>query len=177
MKYAAERALMSSGLNWTIIRPSAFLETYLEVVAQPMPNRGSTLVFGRGNVAVNFVSVADVAALVRTVLERPELRAGVIEWGGDDLTLNDLSDALHAAAGKPGSTIHVPLWILRAASVVARPFSPFAARVATAAVEMQHPSPPFDFAGERSRFPDIPKTSLSAVIAATAHVADRNPAT
>ncbi|HEY2642279.1 MAG TPA: SDR family oxidoreductase, partial [Galbitalea sp.] len=118
MKYAAERALISSGLSWTIIRPTAYLETYLDVVAQPMQKRDSTLVFGRGDVAVNFVSVTDVAALVLAALRRSGLRGSELEWGGIDYTLNDLSDALHAAAGVPGKTIHVPLGLLRVASVV-----------------------------------------------------------
>jgi uncharacterized protein YbjT (DUF2867 family) len=167
MKYAAERALLASGLTWTIIRPTAYLETYLDVVAQPMQKRGSTLVFGRGDVAVNFVSVADVAALVHAALRQPALRNHELEWGGVDLTLNELSDALHAAAGVPDKTIHVPLGLLRVASVVARPFFPFASRVTEAAVEMQsRPALPFDFASERARHPDIPVTSLSAAIAA-----------
>ena len=164
MKYAAEQAVVSSGLNWTIIRPTAFLETYLEVVAQPMRGRGATLVFGRGDIAINFVSVDDVVALVRETLRRPDAMGQTIEWGGVDLTLNDLSDALHAAAGRPGKTIHVPFALLRAISVAARPLSPFASRVATAAVEMNHPSEPFDFAVERARHPEIMRRSLTAAI-------------
>ncbi|MDQ1586922.1 MAG: hypothetical protein QOJ77_87 [Microbacteriaceae bacterium] len=96
MKYEAEQALVASGVRWTIIRPTAFLETYLDVVAQPMQKRGATIVFGRGDVAVNFVSVVDVAALIRAALRDPGLSGRVIEWGGVDLTLNALSGAVHA---------------------------------------------------------------------------------
>jgi uncharacterized protein YbjT (DUF2867 family) len=176
MKYVAERALLSSSLSWTILRPTAYLETYLDVVAQPMQKGGSTLVFGRGDVAVNFVAVADVAALVQVALRQPALRNRELEWGGVDLTLNELSDALHAAAGVPGKTIHVPLGLLRVASVVARPFFPFASRVTEAAVEMQsRPEAPFDFASVRARHPEIPVTSLSAAIAADWPVARLRP--
>jgi uncharacterized protein YbjT (DUF2867 family) len=164
MKYKAEQALVASGVRWTIIRPTAFLETYLDVVAQPMQKRGATIVFGRGDVAVNFVSVVDVAALIRVALRDPGLNGRVIEWGGVDLTLNALSDAVHASAGRPGKTMHVPLPLLRVAAVATRPFSAFAARVTRAAVEMNARPAAFDSAPERARYPEIAVTSLAAAI-------------
>jgi uncharacterized protein YbjT (DUF2867 family) len=179
MKYAAEQALVASGLNWTIIRPTAFLETYLDVVAQPMQSRGATLVFGRGDMAVNFVSVVDVAALIRSALRDAALNGRIIEWGGVDLTLNALSDAIHGAAGRPGKTMHVPLLLLRVASVAARPFSRFAARVAEAAAEMNARPTVFDSVSERARHPEIAVTSLATAIAAewpAAHSFDKGPA-
>jgi uncharacterized protein YbjT (DUF2867 family) len=179
MKFAAEQALVASGVRWTIIRPAAFLETYLDVIAQPMQTRGATLVFGRGEVPVTFVSVVDVAALIRSALRDPGLSGRVIEWGGANLTVNALSDAIHAAAGRPGKTMHVPLPLLRVASVVTRPFSPFAARVTMAAVEMNARPAAFDSAPERARHPEIAVTSLAAAIAAewpTAHSVDTRPA-
>jgi uncharacterized protein YbjT (DUF2867 family) len=165
MKYAAEQALVASGVSWTIIRPAAFLETYLEVVAQPMQTRGATLVFGRGDNTVSFVSVLDVAAVIRSALREPALNGRIIEWGGLDLTMNALSDAIHGAAGRPGKTMHVPLPFLHVASVAARPFSRFAARVATAAVEMNARPAVFDSVPERSRHPEIAVTSLATAIA------------
>jgi uncharacterized protein YbjT (DUF2867 family) len=166
MKFAAENALVTSGVRWTIIRPAAFLETYLDVIAQPMQKRGATLVFGRGDVAVNFVSVVDVAALIRLALRDAGPSGRVIEWGGVNLTLNALSDAIHSAAGHPGKTMHVPLPVLRVASVATRPFSPFAARVTSAAVEMNARPGAFDAAPERARHPEIAVTTLAAAIAA-----------
>ncbi|MEO6532031.1 MAG: SDR family oxidoreductase [Pseudolysinimonas sp.] len=166
MKYAAEQFLVSSGLSWTIIRPTAFLETYLDVVAQPMKRRNSTLVFGKGDVVVNFVSVSDVAALVCKALRDGDLRGRTIDWGGANLTLNDLSAALHEGAGRPGSTIHVPLGLLRAISITARPFSPFVSRVTSAAVWMNSRPAPFDAAPERRQYPDLAQASVSAAIAA-----------
>ncbi|MFF1635182.1 SDR family oxidoreductase [Leifsonia sp. NPDC058248] len=179
MKYAAEQALIASGVSWTIIRPTAFLETYLDVVAQPMRRRGATLVFGRGDVAVDFVSVTDVAALIRVALRDPGLRGRAIDWGGAEHTLNELSDAIHAAAGRPGPTRHVPLTLLRVASVVARPFSPFASRVTQAAVELYVRPARFDSGPERARHPELPVTSLAAAIAAEwpeGRPLDRRPA-
>jgi uncharacterized protein YbjT (DUF2867 family) len=164
MKYAAEQFLVSSGLSWTIIRPTAFLETYLEVVAQPLKRRNTTLVFGKGDVLINFVSVADVAALICKALQRREFRGRAIDWGGANLTLNELSEALHEAAGRPGPTIHVPLWLLRAVSISAHPFSPFVSRVTTAAVLMNSRPTAFDPAPERLQYPDLTQTSVSTAI-------------
>ncbi|HEY5223878.1 MAG TPA: NAD(P)H-binding protein, partial [Microbacteriaceae bacterium] len=115
MKYAAEQALSSSAMMWTIVRPSPFLETYLAIVGQPMARRNTTLVFGNGAAVVNFVSVRDVAALVGKALRDPALAGKTVEWGGANFTLNDLSTAIHKAAGRPGPTSHVPIGMLRAA--------------------------------------------------------------
>lgn len=134
MKDAAEQVLRSSGMTWTIIRPAPFLETYLEVVGQPMQRRNATLVFGKGNVAAEFVPVADVAALVCAAVRHPERGGGIVEGRGEERTLNELSETVHRAAGRPGRTIHVPVWFMRVVSVAARPVSPFASRAAAGAV-------------------------------------------
>src|SRR6185369_6685619 len=43
-KYAAERRLIGSGLAWTVIRPTAFMQTWLNLLGSSTPMR----IFGRG---------------------------------------------------------------------------------------------------------------------------------
>jgi uncharacterized protein YbjT (DUF2867 family) len=61
MKYAAEQKVKSSGLDWTIIRPSAYMETWCDVLGRPLLEKGKTRVFGRGRNPINWVSASDVA--------------------------------------------------------------------------------------------------------------------
>lgn len=161
MKHAAEQELQNSGLRWTIVRPTAFLETYLETLGAPLRRRASTLVFGSGRIPVNFVSVHDVAALVQRVTTEAGWDGKTIEIGGEDLTLDELSAALHAAAGTPGRARHIPLAALRVMSVAARPFSPFLARAARAAVVLNTTNSTFDSAPARRAIPGLPFTSLA----------------
>ena len=64
MKAAAEQRLRASRMAWTMVRPTAYQETWLEIVGRPLVTTGSTRVFGRGQNPINFVSAGDVARIV-----------------------------------------------------------------------------------------------------------------
>ncbi|WP_426997318.1 SDR family oxidoreductase [Pseudarthrobacter sp. N5] len=165
MKHLAEQALKASGLSWTIVRPTPCLETYLDVMGAPLAKKGTTVMFGSGASTINFVSVSDVAEVVLRALDDPALRGEAIELGGPNLTLGQLSAALHAAAGTKGKTNRIPLPALRIISMAARPFSPFMARAAQAAVVMNTTDMAFDAGPSRLRFPGLPLTSLAEATA------------
>ncbi|TXN28126.1 SDR family oxidoreductase [Lacisediminihabitans profunda] len=137
MKFAAEQALQASGLHWTIIRPTAFLETWTKLIGAKLPTGGAARVFGRGDNPINFVAVTEVAsALDRAVFDEGWRGRSVDVVGTDSITLNQLAERLTAAAGSSSRTDHVPLLALRALSILARPVAPAFARMAHAAVEM-----------------------------------------
>jgi uncharacterized protein YbjT (DUF2867 family) len=48
MKAAAESNLRTSGVQWTIVQASAFLELYLELLRRSAGRSGRPMVFGRG---------------------------------------------------------------------------------------------------------------------------------
>jgi uncharacterized protein YbjT (DUF2867 family) len=110
-KHAAEQHLMRSSARWTIVRATAFLELWDDIMTKP-------IVFGRGENPINFVSVHDVA----TVLERVILDRGrVIEVGGpQNLTFNQLAALRQRARGKADNVRHIPRAILRAGAPFSR---------------------------------------------------------
>jgi uncharacterized protein YbjT (DUF2867 family) len=163
-KYAAEEALRASGMAWTIVRPTAYLETWLEGTGMPLAKKGTTQVFGSGRAPMNFVSVRDVAALVLRALHDDALRGRVIDIGGPNLTVEQLSAALHAAAGTSGKLSRLPLPAVRVMAVVARPFSPFLARLAQASVVINTTDSRFDPAPDRATVPGLPFTTLAEVM-------------
>ena len=121
-KDAAERHLRAAGTPWTVVRSTAFVELWAEIV-------GRGVVPGRGENPINFVSVADVAAAVERAVVDRDLRGRVIEVGGPrNLTLNELAASVQRAPGRRARARHVPRGLLRALA----PFS----RQAAAALAM-----------------------------------------
>lgn len=109
-KAAAEAALRSSGVPWTIVRAAAFAELWLEILAKGV-------VPGRGANPINFVSVADVARVVAEAAMNEDLVGRVIDvTGPENFTLNDL-----AALAPPARPIrHVPPAVLRVGAIFSR---------------------------------------------------------
>jgi uncharacterized protein YbjT (DUF2867 family) len=164
-KYAAEQELRGSGLAFTIVRATAFLETWVTVIGSELGDKGHALVFGPGRNPINFVSVRDVAALVALCARERSPSNEVVEIGGpENLDFVTVAERLIRATGKQGRIKHVPLSVLRALSVLARPFSPVFARQAKAAVVMNTTNMAFD-EKLRDRFPVVPTTTLDDVLA------------
>jgi uncharacterized protein YbjT (DUF2867 family) len=165
MKDAAERYLRASGTQWTIVRSTAFLETWIELIAATADRAGRVVVFGRGQNPINFISVHDVAALVDRVIGDQEARGHTIEIGGpENLTLTRLATALQAA-GPTVAPRHVPRAALKAMSVLLRPFWPERARQGAAALALDTMDLRFDPVAIRARYPDIALTSTSELLA------------
>jgi uncharacterized protein YbjT (DUF2867 family) len=164
-KHAAEQALQASGTQWTIIRPAAYLETWIAIIGAKLADTGQALVFGPGRNPINFVSADDVAAVVDLAVHDQSLRGQILEVAGpENLTFTQLAERLITASGKPGRTRHIPLLMLRAMSVLARPVAPVFARQAQAAVVMNTTDMTVDVAAIRDRFPTIPATTLDDII-------------
>jgi uncharacterized protein YbjT (DUF2867 family) len=164
-KHAAEQALRASGLAWTTIRPAAYLETWIAITGAKLASNGQALVFGPGRNPINFVSAHDVAAVVDLAIHDRSLRGRLLEVGGpENLTFTQLAERLITASGTPGRIRHIPLPLLRALSVLARPVSPAFARQAQAAVVMNTTDMTLDTSTIRNRLPTIPATTLDEVI-------------
>lgn len=164
MKHAAEEALKSSGMAWTVVRLGANLEQQLLVLGAPLETKGTVMVFGSGAAPVTFTSTPDAAALVRRSLADPALRGRAIEWASGTHTFNELAAALIAHAGQ-GRVKRVPRAALEVMAAVARPLSPFMARMAQAALWMDSGGAAFDPAPVRAEFPDLPTIGLEEVLA------------
>jgi uncharacterized protein YbjT (DUF2867 family) len=164
-KHAAEQALQASGLAWTILRPAAYLETWIAIIGAKLADDGQALVFGPGRNPINFVSAHDVAAVVDLAVCDRSLRGQLLEVGGpENLSFTQLAERLITASGRPGRIRHVPLAMLRALSLLARPVSPTFARQAQAAVVMNTTDMALDTSTIRDRLPTIPATTLDQVI-------------
>ena len=133
IKYAAEEHLRRSGTPWTIIRPGAFEETWVQILEQTAGRRGRPVVFGRGDNPLAWTPVDVVAAqVVRAVLE-PGLRGQTIDVTGPERrTLEQLARGVMLAHGWQGEPRHVPRAALHLMALV--PGRP--GRMATASLAM-----------------------------------------
>jgi NADH dehydrogenase len=128
IKYAVEQVLQSSGLPYTIIRPTAFLQTHAyQMLGQPILEQGKATIFGKGTGRRNFVAVEDVANLIEAVWDDPQSVGQIIEIGGppaNSLTNNEVAAMFEQAAGRRAKISHVPRAVLRVMSPVLSPFHP-----------------------------------------------------
>jgi NADH dehydrogenase len=153
-KHQAEENLRTSGVPWTIVRATAFVELWAEIMKK-------SIVFGRGDNPINFVSVDDVAAVVERAVIDTRLRGKVLEVGGpENMTFNELAALLHKTLGYSAKTRHVPRWLLRAMAPVAR--QPRAA-IAMDTIDMT-----FDAVTAHGAFADLPMTDIPAALARAA---------
>jgi uncharacterized protein YbjT (DUF2867 family) len=164
MKAVAEEGLRHSGVPWTIVRATAFAELYLELMRRTAGRSGRPLVFGRGDNPVNFVAVADVAAVVELAVTDPSLRGQVLEVGGPhDLTLNELAalaqQRLRTADQQPR---HVPRPALRVLAATGHLISSRLARQASAALVMDTRDMTFDAGPLHVSHPQLPCTTVSS---------------
>jgi uncharacterized protein YbjT (DUF2867 family) len=130
-KYASEQHLKASGLTWTILRPTAFMEWHAHVFnGKAILDKGRTTLLGTGTKPRNFVAASDVAAFAVLALTDPRLAGRTLDIGGPGDFTNDQVAALYGrAAGVTARVRHVPPVVVRSMSVVMRPFQPGVSRV------------------------------------------------
>jgi uncharacterized protein YbjT (DUF2867 family) len=166
MKAAAEQRLRTSRLVWTMVRPTAYQETWLEIVGRPLVTTGSTRVFGRGQNPINFVSAGDVARIVDLAVTDPALRGESLDvQGPENLTFDAFVETVRATTGATGSVNHVPLPMLRLMSLILRPIKPVLAGQMAASVVMDTRDMTADTTERARRYPRIPSTPLRDVAA------------
>jgi uncharacterized protein YbjT (DUF2867 family) len=164
-KADAEAALRGSGMAWTIIRPTAYMETWAAVVGGPILATGRARIFGRGQNPINFVSATDVAGIVERAVVDPDLAGRVLDVAGpENLTFDALVAMFAAELGHPVPIAHVPRVVLRAMAIALRPIRPVLASQVAAAVVLDTTDGAVRDAPSRLDR-DIPVTRFESVVA------------
>jgi uncharacterized protein YbjT (DUF2867 family) len=130
-KYAVEQYLAKSGLNYTIIRPTAFMEWHAyRLLGQKILDSGKVSILGNGKAKVNFIAVSDVVGAIDRIVEDPQYHDQIIELAGpDSLSRNEVAERFGRASGKPYNVSHVPIGMVKLLRTVMKPFHPGLARV------------------------------------------------
>jgi len=108
-KRATAEALKKSGIPWTILEASVFMEIWLGPhLGFDVPG-GKARVFGSGEKKVSWISYHDVAALAIAAAESPEAENRVIEVGGPEaLSHHDVIRIFEERSGRKFEVEHVP---------------------------------------------------------------------
>jgi uncharacterized protein YbjT (DUF2867 family) len=103
-----ELALINSGLNYVIYRPSGFMHGMVQFVA--MADKGQISLFGDGSTPFSPIHMKDLAETMIAHLDRKNYEFDI--GGPEDLTYNDFAKLAFEVAGKPPKIKYVPIWVL-----------------------------------------------------------------
>jgi NADH dehydrogenase len=174
MKHAAEQYAAEKSVPATIVRATAFMETWIDLLRQTAKRSGRSVVFGRGDNRINFVSVTDVAALVDAVCADRSSRGLTLEIGGpENVTLRQLARAVHEADGRAKPPRHIPRRALTCMAATIGRVNPQLGRQVRAALVMDTQPFSFDDGSARQRFPNVPVTHLAGVLGLNTPSGDR----
>ena len=113
-KREVERAVRASGMRWTILQPSVFMEVWLSSPLGWDIAAGKARVFGPGTAAMSWISLHDVAAYAVKSLSDERLANQSLPLGGPDaVSPNDVVKLFSELSGRPFVAEHVPLAVLR----------------------------------------------------------------
>ncbi len=120
-KRDAEQHLKNSGLDYSILHPSLFFESWLGPMLFADPNAGTAKVYGKGTEKIRYVAVADVAELAVQCLSKPAAKNATIPFGGPEaISQREAVRIFEEVFGKPFNVIEIPEEALEAQWISAR---------------------------------------------------------
>ena len=124
MKYRVEEYLKSRSMDYTILGPTAFMETWCARIGAQVLGGGPVAIFGDGKNPINFISAEDVAKFILLALEDPRLRNQTLTIGGpQNLTLEEVVEVYERLSGKHVRRKYTPAWQLKLLSRFHAPFN------------------------------------------------------
>ncbi len=114
-KRNAEQLLIGSGMTYTILRPTIFMEGWLSPsLGFDYPN-ARVQIFGDGDQKISFISLGDVAEFAVRSLVTPAACDAVIELGGPDaISPNEVIRIFEETMGREFEVARVPKHALQA---------------------------------------------------------------
>ena len=108
-KRAAERYIKQSGIDYTILQPALFMESWLGPMLFADPVAATAKVYGNRDKRYRYVSVADVAEVAVQCVDNPAVRNAVVPFGGPDaLTQRDAVRLFEQGFGRPFAVTEIP---------------------------------------------------------------------
>jgi uncharacterized protein YbjT (DUF2867 family) len=130
-KARIENHLRASGLQFSILRPSAFMESHVhQLLGKALLERGSTRIYGSGRNPINFISARDVAAFAVMALNDQMASDEIMEIGGpSNFSKREIAETYLRLSGRTGKVHSVPTALMRLMCPIVRPFNPVLSRL------------------------------------------------
>jgi uncharacterized protein YbjT (DUF2867 family) len=124
-KGVAQASVQSSGLRWTILRPSVIFgpeDEFVNVLGRLIQLTPGIFPLPGGGVArFQPIAVDDVAKVIRLSLEKKETVGRIYELGGSvPLTLRQMTERILSAMGTSRTLVSVPIAVLRPIVAIAQ---------------------------------------------------------
>jgi uncharacterized protein YbjT (DUF2867 family) len=114
-KRSGEARVQTSGMAYTILRPSYFMEVWLSPALGFDYLNANVTIYGDGHNKVSWISLDDVAEFAVQSLENPAARNAVIELGGPQaLSPLEVVALFEEVGGRSFAVTHVPIEALQA---------------------------------------------------------------
>jgi NADH dehydrogenase len=124
-KREVEAAVRSSGMRWTILQPTAFMEIHTGAAGGWDFVKARARIAGSGRAPASYISAIDVAAFaVESVLSPRAIDRALHIGGPEPISPLDAVGIAERVTGRTFKVQHVPLGVLRAVGTVAGPFNP-----------------------------------------------------
>ncbi len=122
-KAEIENYLQQSGLKYTIIRASAFMEMHIhKLMGESILQKNKATIFGEGNLQLNTVSAKDIAKVILLLVQQ-KMDAELIEIGGpDNLSRKEIVNLYGEILNRQPKVKHISRGQLRFLSKVIKPF-------------------------------------------------------
>jgi len=145
VKWYIEDAIRRSGVRHVMLRPTAFMDVWIDQVLVPdIRRKGVTPIFGDGTAVANYIAVDDVAEFAVKILAREDVANEAVECGGpSDISLNDLARLVERRFGASGKRRHIPVPVLKYLPLLVRPFNEVTARLMSLGFYAATESKPF----------------------------------
>ena len=103
-----EKAIESSGLAWTFLRPNSFMQNVVTYMGETI-NAEASFYSASGNAKISHVDVRDIAAVaVKALTEPTHAGKAYTLTGPEALTYDELANELSKVLGRPISHISLP---------------------------------------------------------------------
>lgn len=125
IKAGTEKYLKDSGLSYTILQPTAYIEWHAHnFIGKPILEEGKVSLLGPGENPVNFVAADDVARFAVIALTDPKAVGQTIAIGGfDNCSKMEVVALYEKYSGRQAKVSHMPLTMLRIMAPLIRPFN------------------------------------------------------
>jgi uncharacterized protein YbjT (DUF2867 family) len=109
-KRTVEYRVIGSGMNYTILRPSYFMEVWLSPFVGFDYLNSQARIYGSGQNPISWISYVDVARFTVMVVDQLAARNAILELGGPDkLSPNEVVKLFEQSGGKAFRVDHVPV--------------------------------------------------------------------
>lgn len=121
-KYQAEQAVIQSGLDWTIFRPSVIFgpgDQFVNLLARIIKSAPVVPVIGEGESRIQPISVRNVASCFALAVGDPVSHRKVYELGGPQrLTYNQIYQIIARVLEKKKKAVHIPIPLVKPGALI-----------------------------------------------------------